>query len=130
MDKLTRSIRGLDNTVKKSEVKEDSKQGFDIMVSIKLKQYRDFGTKVCTVSENTVSVQNARPAESSPEPSTNQTYTVQTSDTLWSIARKFYGDESKRIEIYKANMGRKEDGKIENPNRIYPGQVLTIPALK
>ena len=25
MDKLTRSIRGLDNTVKKSEVKEDSK---------------------------------------------------------------------------------------------------------
>ena len=30
MDKLTRSIRGLDNTVKKSEVKEDSKPKYII----------------------------------------------------------------------------------------------------
>lgn len=31
-------------------IKEDSKEGFDVVVSIKLKQYKEYGTKTCTVT--------------------------------------------------------------------------------
>lgn len=31
-------------------IKEDSKEGFDVVVSVKLKQYKDFGTKTCNVT--------------------------------------------------------------------------------
>ena len=31
-------------------IKEDVKQGMDVVVTIKLKQYRDYGTKICKVT--------------------------------------------------------------------------------
>jgi hypothetical protein len=110
------------------EIKEDRKNGFDVVVSVKLKQYREFGTKTCEVvaknSTPTVSVQNNRPTENSPAPTTNKTYTVQQGDCLWNIAKKFYGNGSKYTVIYNANKD-----KIKNPNLIYKGQVLVIPAI-
>lgn len=109
------------------EIKEDTKQGFDVVVSVKLKQYKEFGTKTCNITfastKPKVSVQPARPATTSPAPSTNKTYTVVKGDNLWNIAKKFYGNGSKYTVIYNANKD-----KIKNPNLIYPGQVLTIPA--
>lgn len=109
------------------EIKEDAKQGFDVTVSIKLKQYKDFGTKICKVtfadSKAKASVETTRPATSSPAPSASQTYTVKSGDCLWNIAKKYYGNGSKYTVIYEANKS-----KIKNPNLIYPGQVLTIPA--
>lgn len=110
------------------DIKEEAKQGFDVIVSVKLKQYREYGTKTCTIStesnKTTASVQNTRPTDNSPAPSTNKTYTVQKGDCLWNIAKKFYGNGSKYTVIYNANRD-----KIKNPNLIYPGQVLTIPAV-
>lgn len=109
------------------DIKEDAKQGFDVMVSIKLKQYREYGTKTCSVNSASttpkVSVETKRPTENSPAPSANKTYTVKKGDCLWNIAKKFYGSGSKYTVIYNANKS-----KIKNPNSIYPGQVLTIPA--
>jgi hypothetical protein len=109
------------------EIKEDAKQGFDVVVSVKLKQYKDYGTKTCNVTfastKPKVSVENTRPANNSPAPSSNQTYTVKKGDCLWNIAKKFYGNGSKYTVIYNANKD-----KIKNPNLIYVGQVLTIPA--
>ncbi len=106
-------------------IKEDSKEGFDVVVSIKLKQYKEYGTKVCNISNNNkVSTQTQRTTESSPAPTTkNKTYTVVKGDTLWAIAKKFYGNGSKYTIIFNANKD-----KIKNPNLIYVGQVLTIPA--
>lgn len=52
-----------------------------------------------------------------------QTYTVKTSDCLWKIAQRLYGDGSQYTKIYNAN--KKTIG--NNPNKIYPGQILTIP---
>ncbi len=110
------------------EIKEEAKQGFDVVVSVKLKQYKEFGTKTCNVtftdSKPKASVQNTRPAENSPAPSTNKTYTVKKGDCLWNIAKQFYGNGSKYTVIYNANKS-----KIKDPNTIYPGQVLTIPAI-
>lgn len=106
---------------------EDSKNGFDVNVEIKLKQCRDYGTKTVNVtikqSKPVATVQNTRPAESSPAPKvTAKSYTVAKGDTLWAIAKKYYGDGSKYTKIFEANKGV-----LKNPNVIYPGQVLALP---
>ncbi len=51
-------------------------------------------------------------------------YTVKKGDNLWNLARKFYGSGADHTKIYEAN--RNTIGK--NPNLIYAGQTLTIPA--
>ena len=108
-------------------IKEDAKSyGMDVMVTIKLKQYRDFSTKTCNIqfasTKPKVVVQPVRPPENPPKPA-NQTYTVVKGECLWNIAKKFYGNGSKYTVIFNANRD-----KIKNANLIYPGQVLTIPA--
>ncbi|MBI2350331.1 MAG: LysM peptidoglycan-binding domain-containing protein, partial [Deltaproteobacteria bacterium] len=49
-------------------------------------------------------------------------YKVKRGDSLWRLAKKFYGDPNLWKKIYDANKGV-----IKNPNRIYPGQTLKIP---
>lgn len=105
-------------------VKEQANQGFDLVVSINLKQYRPFGTKVLNVVGNQASVTNARETTNSPAPKQEKTYKVKKGDCLWNIAKSIYGDGSKYTKIYEANKD-----KITNPNLIYPDQVLTIPSL-
>jgi nucleoid-associated protein YgaU len=56
------------------------------------------------------------------ESSGGKTYTVQAGDTLSKISQRFYGDASKYMDIYYANRD-----KIEDPDKIEPGQELTIP---
>ncbi len=53
---------------------------------------------------------------------TADTYTVQSGDTLWTIADKHYGDGSKYLEIFAANRGL-----LESPEHIVPGQQLVLP---
>jgi LysM repeat protein len=57
--------------------------------------------------------------EPEPEPAA-RTYTVESGDTLWAIAERFYGDGSKYQVIADASG-------ISNPDLIHPGEVLTIP---
>ena len=64
----------------------------------------------------------APPAPSAPAA---RTYTVVHGDTLWGIAEHFYGDGADWPTIYNANKGVIGG----NPDLIFPGQVLTIPAL-
>ena len=108
---------------------DDAKQGFDVNVSVNLKQYKDYGTKTCNITfasskPKIATPQPARQTENSPAPKVeNKTYTVVKGDCLWNIAKKFYGNGSQYTKIYNANTD-----KIKNPNLIYPGQVLVIPA--
>jgi len=51
-----------------------------------------------------------------------RTYTVQSGDTLWAIAERFYGNGSEWNKIQDANRDQ-----IPNPDMIQPGQALTIP---
>ena len=110
------------------KITEDAKNGFDVLVKIKLKQWRDYGTKTVNISFNMekpkASVAPQREATTSPAPAAAQTYTVVKGDCLWNIAKKFYGNGSKYSIIYNANKSVIGG----NPNLIYPGQVLTIPA--
>jgi beta-mannanase len=55
-------------------------------------------------------------------PVSSETYVVKEGDNLLLLAQKFYGNGEKWRIIYEANLGI-----IKNPNRVYPGQILTIP---
>lgn len=52
-------------------------------------------------------------------------YTVVRGDTLSGIAKKHYGKASKYMVIFEANKPM-----LEDPDKIYPGQVLRIPPLE
>lgn len=111
------------------KITEDAKNGFDLTVKINLKQWKNYGTKTVCISSEAgklqASVESPREANTSPAPAAAQAYTVVKGDCLWNIAKKFYGNGSKYTVIYNAN----ESVIGGNPNRIYPGQVLTIPAV-
>jgi nucleoid-associated protein YgaU len=49
-------------------------------------------------------------------------YTVQPGDTLSKISQAFYGDASAYMKIFRANQPL-----LSDPNKIKPGQILTIP---
>ena len=51
-------------------------------------------------------------------------YTVVSGDYLSKIAKKHYGDANKYNVIFEANKPM-----LSDPDKIYPGQVLRIPAL-
>ena len=110
-------------------IKEEAKEGFDVKVSIKLKQYKPFKTKKCKVTIKDTSKKKTAKVEKSKErpagenqPQTGTTYTVVSGDSLWKIAKHFYGNGAEYPKIFDANKD-----KISNPNLIYPGQMLNIP---
>lgn len=53
----------------------------------------------------------------------SQYHTVVTGDTLSKISQRYYGDAQKYNMIFEANRPM-----LSNPDRIYPGQKLRIPA--
>jgi murein DD-endopeptidase MepM/ murein hydrolase activator NlpD len=57
-----------------------------------------------------------------PAENAEKTYIVQSGDSLWRIAKKFYGQGSRWTEIFDANRD-----KIDEPNLIHPGLELRIP---
>lgn len=110
------------------KITEDAGNGFDFKVKFKMKQWRDYGTKTINIqisaSRPRASAEPQRETSNSPATAASQTYTVVKGDCLWKIAKRFYGNGSKYTVIYEANRGVIGG----NPNLIYPGQVLTIPA--
>lgn len=64
------------------------------------------------------------PAEAAPAPSPagGTTYEIRQGDSLSAIAQRFYGDATKWRTIHEANRDV-----ISDPDKIYPGQKITIP---
>ena len=58
------------------------------------------------------------------EPPASRMYTVVKGDTLWAISEAMYGNGSKYQAIFHAN-----EPMLKHPDKIYPGQVLRVPAL-
>lgn len=51
-------------------------------------------------------------------------YVIESGNTLSGLAKRFYGDATKYPKIFEANREV-----IEDPDKIYPGQKIRIPAL-
>lgn len=107
------------------KIEENASDGQEVTIDIKLKQYRDYGTKRINIAPRTqvsvaaATVQSARPTTTAPRP---KTYTVKAGDTLWAIAKKTLGNGSRHKEIFNLNRNI-----ISNPNVIRVGQVLRLP---
>lgn len=116
----------IDVTLEDYKVSDDVKEGFDLVVSLTMKEYKSYGTKIM----NFVIVEDQPiPATEEPEPERQaevppaKTYTVQKGDCLTLIAKRQLGNGSRWREIYDLNRD-----KISNPNMIQIGWVLTLPA--
>ena len=100
---------------------EDAKAGFDITISVKLRQYKEYGTKKVTISKDNKKIDNKKISVKSKNIRTAKapikTYTVKQGDTLWAICKKQLGDGEKYKEVAKKN-------NISNPNIIRAGQVI------
>ena len=109
-------------------LKEGASQGLDVIVSIKLTQYREgsFNTvkiKVDKKGKKKIKTKKKRQTHNAPMSDNKaKTYKVSKGDSLWLIAKKFYGDGSKYKKIKEANKS-----KLKHGNVIFSGQILTIP---
>ena len=121
------------------ELKESADQGDDVLVSIKLKQFKEYGVKTIKLPDSkpdtTSTSDKARSTDN--KTSNSKPYTVKPGDCLWNIAKAELGSGAKWKKIYDANKtvieetakkNRKGKGS-SNGQWIYPGTVLTIPAL-
>ncbi len=110
-------------TLEEYEIKEEVGNGFDIEVSIRLKQYRDYGTKKLVVKEDSKDAQSPKKVTVEKDRPSGKTvpksYTVKAGDTLWSICKKQLGDGSKYQAIAKLNG-------MSNPNVLKVGQVIKL----
>lgn len=87
----------------------------DVTVTLTLREYRYLNVEITgkmTTGNSGRSVEAAKKADT--------VYVVAKGDTLWGIARKYYGDGSLCYKLASRNG-------IKNANLIYPGQKITIP---
>ena len=96
----------------------------DKYLSLSFVQYKAPSQKyVAVVTPAATVAQPQTPQPENPAVEQGKTYTVQKGDTLWKIAKQFYGNGSQYPKIVSAN-----SDKIKNPNLIYPGQTFSIPS--
>lgn len=102
-------------------ITESIEEGFDVVFSVSLKQYKEFNTQYVQIQESKTGEKIAEQKtkrETTKTPAKN--YTVKKGDSLWNIAKKELGNGTKYKDIAKIN-------NLANPNLIYPGQVLRLP---
>lgn len=96
---------------------EDANNGQDLTVNIKLKEYKNFGTKIFDYDPETetATIKITRSTDTAPD---IKTYVAKAGDTLWSVAKQFLGDGGKYLDLMRLN-------KLNN-NTLEPGQVIRV----
>lgn len=121
------------------ELKESTDNGDDVIISFKLKQFKEYGVKRLTKPNSGSGGGTTNTPSRSNENKTDfpKEYVVKKGDCLWAIAKKEYGDGTKNKVIYNANKSiiestanKYRNGKgSSNGWWIYPGTKLTLPKL-
>lgn len=106
--------------------KEDALNGGDITCDIVLRQYASYATRVIDTENGRVSVQSG-------ERQVPKKAVISKGDTLWTIAKRYYGDGSKYMDIYSKNFAVIENAAkshnlpcSENGRYIYEGTQLVL----
>lgn len=120
-------------TLESYTITEDAKNGFDISVSITLKEYREYGTKKFVKIKKSGKAKVVTKSTKKKR-TIKKDYKVKKGDTLLNIAKKELGDSTKRTEIYTLNKTVIENtarkrGKKSSSNGwwIFPGTILKLP---
>ena len=125
-------------TLEDLEVDENADEGDDVIVSFKLKEYKEYGVVTLKTPDSKLDTTSTseKPRSNDNKTSKSKNYTVKPGDCLWNIAKDAYGNGSKWTKIYEANKtvieeaakkyGRKSSS---NGHWIYAGTVLVIPAV-
>jgi LysM repeat protein len=110
---------------KSVSVTEKAGEEGDKYISLTLMEYKAPGKRYVAVTTPTGTVKQedtsaTETTTENPAVTEGKTHTVQSGDTLWGLAKKYYGNGAQYPKIASANS-------IANPNVISVGQVLTIP---
>lgn len=110
-------------TLEEFTQKESWDNGLDIVYTIKLKEYKFYGTKtIKIINESTDKVIAKQETKRATTKTTNDipgTYTIKAGDTLWGVAKRYFGNGIKYKELAKLN-------NISNPSIIRVGQVIKL----
>lgn len=94
-------------TIENYDIVEDAEdQGMDIVVKVFMREYKEWGAKKLVVKKTKkkkTKKKSATKKKKRKTKSTAKTYTVKQGDTLYTIAKKQLGSESKQAAIYKLN---------------------------
>ena len=120
-ESLTRMVSGMKLGVDAAEVK--FREGLATVTGTANSQADRERVILLVGNTRGVSRVDDRMTVETPEPEAKM-YTVKGGDSLSKIAKEFYGNPMKYTEIFKANQPM-----LKDPDKIYPGQVLRIPAL-
>ena len=103
-------------------IKEDANHGMDITVSLKLKEYKSYGTKgvetVTRGTKTTYSIVKSRRGKSAP---LAPTYKVKLGDCLWNIVKRYCGSSTSWADIWAINKDI-----IKNPSDIIADIILKL----
>lgn len=126
-------------TLEDYDITEDADNGFDLAVTVNLKEYREYGYRRLALKSDdsgkstvTTSKVPKRPAR---EPA--KTYKVVRGDTLLLISRKVFSESGYYKDIYTLNKAvieaeAKKDGRKSSSSGhwLYPGTMLKMPKKK
>ena len=97
----------------------------DVYFSLSLTEYKEIEIPQIAPATNSSSTKKPtttkRPTDTKKKKSST-THIVKRGDTLWGLAKKYYGDGSQYMKIANANKD-----KVKNPNLIIDGWKLVIP---
>jgi nucleoid-associated protein YgaU len=108
--------------------------GIGLVIAVSVVFFRKDVTGALSGSEDPI---NAVSAETPPAPKATgveatttsgakraRQHVVEAGDTLFTIAKAYYGDGARFVDLFQANRSQ-----VKDPERLEPGVVLTIPSL-
>lgn len=119
------------------EIKEDTEEGFDVIVTLKLKQCPAYGAqkvKVKKKKDDDDKLQITTDKKERAAKDTATSYVVKKDDSLWKIAQKELKNGARHTELYDLNKDAIEKDAKKNGRKsssrgrwIYPGLKLKLP---